>query len=345
MNARDPIRDSRVLITGAARGMGELYARRAVAVGARAVALWDITDAAALAAELSGSGVDVRAYRVDIADREDIARAATEVRIDLGGVDVLINNAGIVRGAPFWEHDPERDIEATMRVNTLAAMWLTREFLPEMIADATRPARILNIASAAGTLANPRMSVYAASKWALIGWSESVRLELEAHGHRHIAVTTFCPSYVSTGMFAGARGPLLTPILTAPPGDAGGVAGDGARDANGDPPVDGQAGDGAARRAADQVLGRPGAPRVQGVLVDGRIHRSRRLTTSEDFPHAEPRVEVREVPRRAGGGSRTHTPFRATEFESVASAIPPHRRTPQRRYRRKAVPPALGWTT
>lgn len=214
MNARDPIRDSRVLITGAARGMGELYARRAVAVGARAVALWDITDAAALAAELSGSGVDVRAYRVDIADREDIARAATEVRIDLGGVDVLINNAGIVRGAPFWEHDPERDIEATMRVNTLAAMWLTREFLPEMIADATRPARILNIASAAGTLANPRMSVYAASKWALIGWSESVRLELEAHGHRHIAVTTFCPSYVSTGMFAGARGPLLTPILT-----------------------------------------------------------------------------------------------------------------------------------
>ena len=83
-----------------------------------------------------------------------------------------------------------------------------------MIADPSRPKRILNIASAAGTLANPRMSVYAASKWAMIGWSESVRLELAAAGHRHIAVTTFCPSYVSTGMFAGARGPLLTPIMT-----------------------------------------------------------------------------------------------------------------------------------
>ena len=63
-------------------------------------------------------------------------------------------------------------------------------------------------------LANPRMSVYAASKWAMIGWSDSVRLELERTGNGHVRVTTFCPSYVSTGMFDGARGPLLTPILT-----------------------------------------------------------------------------------------------------------------------------------
>ncbi|MBN9612755.1 MAG: SDR family NAD(P)-dependent oxidoreductase, partial [Actinobacteria bacterium] len=132
--------------------------------------------------------------------------------------DILINNAGIVRGALFWEHDPERDIELTMQINTLAPMWLTREVLPTMIADGSRPKRILNIASAAGTLANPRMSVYAASKWAMIGWSESLRLELVRAGHGHVAVTTFCPSYISTGMFAGARGPLLTPIMR--PGDA-----------------------------------------------------------------------------------------------------------------------------
>lgn len=210
----DPVSNSRVLITGAARGMGELYARRAVAGGARAVALLDISDTAPLAAELTRSGVQVRGYRVDLADRADIARVASAVTEDFGGIDIIINNAGIVRGAPFWEHDPERDIEGTLRVNTLAAMWLTRELLPAMIADGDTPKRVLNIASAAGTLANPNMSVYAASKWAMIGWSESLRLELESHGHRHIAVTTFCPSYVSTGMFAGARGPLLTPILT-----------------------------------------------------------------------------------------------------------------------------------
>lgn len=210
----DPVPNSRVLITGAARGMGELYARRAVAGGARAVALLDVADTAPLAAELARSGVQVRGYRVDLADREDIARVASAVTEDCGGIDIIINNAGIVRGAPFWEHDPERDIEGTLRVNTLAAMWLTRELLPAMIADGDTPKRVLNIASAAGTLSNPNMSVYAASKWAMIGWSESLRLELESHGHRHIAVTTFCPSYVSTGMFAGARGPLLTPILT-----------------------------------------------------------------------------------------------------------------------------------
>lgn len=212
----NPITDALVLITGAARGMGELYARRAVAARARAVALWDIDEdaATALAADLSRSGVDVRAYRVDVSRQEEIVAGLQRVRADLGTPDVVINNAGIVRGKAFWDHDPERDIEATMRINTLAAMWLTREVLPDMIADTTRPKRILNIASAAGTLANPNMSVYAASKWAMIGWSESVRLELAAHGHGHVKVTTFCPSYISTGMFAGARGPLLTPIMT-----------------------------------------------------------------------------------------------------------------------------------
>jgi len=102
----------------------------------------------------------------------------------------------------------------TMRINTLAPMWLTRELLPTMIADGSRPKRILNIASAAGTIANPRMSVYAASKWAMIGWSESLRLELRRSGYERFGVTVFCPSYISTGMFAGARGPLLTPIMT-----------------------------------------------------------------------------------------------------------------------------------
>lgn len=214
---------STVLITGAARGMGELYARRAAREGARAIALWDVDRerVEALAAKLNASSsrraerpIDVRAYVVDIADREAIARAVALMRDELGDPDILVNNAGIVRGALFWEHDPESDIELTMRVNTLAPMWITREVVPAMIADRTRPKRILNIASAAGTLANPRMSVYASSKWAMIGWSESLRLELTQAGYPHVAVTTFCPSYISTGMFAGARGPLFTPIMT-----------------------------------------------------------------------------------------------------------------------------------
>ena len=205
-----------IVITGAARGMGELYVRRAVAEGARAVALWDVDlqRSAALVRELRSSDCDVRAFQVDLGSPKEIATAARQTREQLGSPTIVINNAGIGRGGPFVDQDPARDIEPTMAINALAPMLVTREFLPDMIADTSREHRVLNIASAAGTLANPNMSVYAASKWALIGWSESVRLELSRSGLRHVAVTTFCPTFVSTGMFAGVRGPLLTPIMT-----------------------------------------------------------------------------------------------------------------------------------
>ncbi len=204
-----------VVITGAAMGMGKLYAERAVAERARRVVLLDVNaDAlAATAAELTAAGGDVAHYTVDLSSQKAIAKTAASIRKDVGDPDVLINNAGIIRSGFFWENDPVHDIEATMQVNTLAAMHLTREFLPGMIAKGT-PCRILNIASAAGTVSNPRMSVYAASKWAMIGWGDSVRLELAKAGHPHVAVTTFAPSYISTGMFEGVRGPLWTPIMT-----------------------------------------------------------------------------------------------------------------------------------
>lgn len=205
-----------VVITGAARGMGSIYARRAVSEGAKAVALWDVDLplAAELAEDLHSPHCNVRAYEVDLASREQIAATAQQTRDELGAPSVVINNAGIVRSGQFVDQDPARDIEPTMAINALAPMLVAREFLPDMISDRSREHRILNIASAAGTLANPNMSVYAASKWALIGWSESLRLELVRGGNHHVAVTTFCPSFVSTGMFAGARGPLLTPIMT-----------------------------------------------------------------------------------------------------------------------------------
>lgn len=215
-HASNPAAGARVLITGAASGMGALYAKLAATQGAGAIALWDIDGegAAGLASRLGATGVRAASFAVDLSSQEEVTATLARTREEVGDPDILINNAGIVRGKPFWEHDPTADIEATMRVNTLAPMWLTGAALPAMMADRARPKRILNIASAAGTLPNPSMSVYAASKWAMIGWSESLRLELQRAGHEHIAVTTFCPSYVSTGMFAGARGPLLTPIMT-----------------------------------------------------------------------------------------------------------------------------------
>ena len=214
----DTLAGSTVLITGAAMGMGKMYAQLAVRDRASHVILWDI-NAAELertAAELRAGGSEIHTMVVDVSRLESIEEAAAEVRGGVGAPDILINNAGIVRGKYFWEHDQRSDIAATMNINTLALMHITREFLPEMISRG-RTSRIVNVASAAGLLANPKMSVYSSSKWAVIGWSDSLRLELVQAGHRHIKVTTFCPSYIKTGMFAGARGPLLTPLLEPGP--------------------------------------------------------------------------------------------------------------------------------
>lgn len=207
-----------VLITGAAMGMGRLYAEHAVAERAAAVVLWDI-DAQALAETrdaLVAAGGHVLAQVVDVASADAVAAAAAKVRAEVGNPDIVINNAGVVRSKPFWEHDPLDDIAFVMRINTLAPMYVARAFLPAMIAGGGET-RLLNVASASGLMSVPRMSVYTASKWAMIGWSDSLRLELVRAGHPQVRVTTLIPSYIKTGMFAGARAPVLTPLLE--PGD------------------------------------------------------------------------------------------------------------------------------
>lgn len=204
------------LVTGAAMGMGRLFALRAASEGARAVVLWDIDadNLEKVAVEVRALGATALPMRVDVSDIDAVVAAAREVTATVGSLDVLVNNAGVVRGKPFWEHDAVRDIKFTLDINSLAPMVITRQFIEPMMADDGKARRILNIASAAATVSNPRMSVYAASKWAVLGWSDSVRLELEQAGHKGLKVTTFCPTYIATGMFEGARGLLLTPIMT-----------------------------------------------------------------------------------------------------------------------------------
>ncbi|WP_330181150.1 SDR family NAD(P)-dependent oxidoreductase [Nocardia sp. NBC_01503] len=210
------VADKKVLVTGAAMGLGKSFAERAVRERAADVVLWDINEEALkeTAAELAALGSSrIHHYVVDVSDRDAIAEAGAAVRAEVGDIDVLINNAGIVRGnGYFWETANRSDIEKTMAINSLAPMYITLEFLPAMVAG-TGEARVMTIASSAGLVANPRMSVYAGSKWAALGWSDSVRLELEQSGNSHVKVTTVCPTYINTGMFDGAKGFLFTPIL------------------------------------------------------------------------------------------------------------------------------------
>ena len=204
----------KVLITGAAMGLGKLFALRAVQEGAAEVVLWDVNEAALeqTVKELVGNGGTVSSFYVDVSNAAAIAEAAAQVREEVGTIDVLINNAGIVRGnGYFWENDP-REMQMVMEINAIAPMLIAAEFLPGMIA-AGGDCRLVNIASSAGLVSTPRLAVYCGSKWAATGWSDSVRLELEQAGHDHIKITTVCPTYINTGMFDGAKSAPLLPIL------------------------------------------------------------------------------------------------------------------------------------
>jgi all-trans-retinol dehydrogenase (NAD+) len=205
------VRQSTVLITGGASGIGKLMGRKCLQQGATRLLIWDINPAGLqeTAQELSAAGFEVHTYQVNVGDTGQVKQTAEQVLAQFGAPNILINNAGIVVGKPFAEHSMA-EIERTLQVNVLGVMAVTNAFLPAMLARGQ--GHVVNIASAAGLLPNPRMSVYAGSKWAVLGWSESLRLELEQAG-QEMRVTTVTPSYIDTGMFAGVRAPLLTPIL------------------------------------------------------------------------------------------------------------------------------------
>jgi all-trans-retinol dehydrogenase (NAD+) len=206
------LRDAHVLITGGASGIGRLLALGARAQGAR-VTLLD-RDRAGLARvrdELAQDGGDAAQFAVDLCDRPAVQAVAAQVLASRGPVDILINNAGVVTGATLLECT-DAAIERTFQVNALALFWTVRAFLPAMIAQGR--GHVVTIASAAGLGGTSRLTDYCASKFAAVGFDESLRLELRRLGHP-IRTTVVCPWFIDTGMFRGVktRWPRLLPIL------------------------------------------------------------------------------------------------------------------------------------
>lgn len=204
------IKNKTVLVTGGASGIGKLMGTLCLEESAARLIIWDIDrkKTEETVHELSQRGYEVHSCHIDVSNTEEICMAAKDINEKWGGVDLLFNNAGIVVGKDF-QHHTHHDIDFTMGINTAALMHTTLEFLPGMIER--KQGHIINIASAAGMTANPKMSVYVASKWAVIGWSESIRLELEQLS-TSLRVTTVTPFYINTGMFDGVRSPLV-PIV------------------------------------------------------------------------------------------------------------------------------------
>lgn len=195
------LKGKNILITGGAAGIGKIMSRIMLEKGGKVI-LWDIDSVKIdkTISELSPLG-NIFGYKVDVSDTEQIKAVSKKVKKEHGPVDVLINNAGIVVGKYFHEHTT-KDIRRTLEINSMAPMVVTLEFLQDMMDR--NSGHICNIASTAGLISNPKMSVYAASKWAVLGWSDSLRLEMEQL-KKNVQVTTVLPYYINTGMFDGVE--------------------------------------------------------------------------------------------------------------------------------------------
>lgn len=206
------LRGRRVLVTGGGGGIGRALAGRFALAGcAVLVADRDADAAGTTAATIRDGGGEALELVLDVTSRESVLRVRDELQQRDALPDVLVNNAGLVHGGAFAEVDLDRHLD-TYRVNVLGLVAVTHAFLPDLVA---RPAGwIVNIASASAFLPLPFGATYASSKWAVVGLSESLRRELRLTGSGHVGVTTVCPSYVDTGLFAGARPARTTRLLT-----------------------------------------------------------------------------------------------------------------------------------
>lgn len=200
---------SRVLVTGAASGLGRRLAH-GIARRKGTLVLWDLNREGLerVVGEIEALGSRAQHDAVDVSKREEVYEAARRVQ---DPIDVLVNNAGVVSGKSLLEI-PDEKIERSFAVNTLALFWTVKAFLPGMIER--RRGHLVTIASAAGLIGVPRLTDYGASKWAAVGFDESLRMELKKLAPS-IRTTVVCPYYIRTGLFEGAKSrfPRLLPIL------------------------------------------------------------------------------------------------------------------------------------
>jgi len=196
------LRDRVAVVTGAGSGIGRALALALARRGAQ-LALVDV-DAdglAGTAAAAAALGVRALAHRMDVTDRAAVAALPERVRSDLGRVDLLVNNAGVALGGTF-EQVRQADFDWLIAINFDAVVRMTRAFLP--LLQTSDDARIVNVSSIYGIVAPAGQTAYAASKFAVRGFSNALRHELEA---TRVGVTVVHPGGVATAIARSARVP------------------------------------------------------------------------------------------------------------------------------------------
>ncbi|MGH7716434.1 MAG: SDR family NAD(P)-dependent oxidoreductase [Vulcanimicrobiaceae bacterium] len=185
----------RAIVTGGASGIGMETSRRLLASGLAALTIWD-RDEQALAGARKSLG-DIRTQAVDVADPGSVDAAAREANTMMGGIDILVNSAGITGpNMTTWDY-PVDDWRAVIDVNLNGTFFCLRAVLPIM--KAAHYGRVVNIASVAGKEGNPNASAYSASKAGVIALTKSAAKELVRDG---VIVNCITPAAVETPMFA-----------------------------------------------------------------------------------------------------------------------------------------------
>src|SRR5262245_59124293 len=193
-------RGKNAFITGGSRGLGLVLARELLAQGANvAVCARDAGELALAYADLAGRGGRVVVVRCDVTDHDSVRDAVLLARARLGPIDVLVNNAGVI-GVGSLETQTLDDFERAMKTHFWASVYTTFEVLPQM--RQRRQGRIINVSSFGGKVAAPHLLPYVASKFALTGFSNGLRIELAGSG---VVVTTICPGMMRTGSHLNAR--------------------------------------------------------------------------------------------------------------------------------------------
>jgi meso-butanediol dehydrogenase/(S,S)-butanediol dehydrogenase/diacetyl reductase len=191
------IEGSVALVTGAAQGIGRAIALRLARDGAD-VALVDVNEAKArnVADEIAALGRKAATISADVSDRDQVHAAYRQARSDLGSLEIVVNNAGIVQVEPILDVTPEA-LSTVTGVNLAGVVWGIQAAAKIFIEDGTQGA-IINASSVGGHEGFPLMSVYSATKFAVRGLTQAAAKELGTYG---ITVNAYCPGVVDTDMW------------------------------------------------------------------------------------------------------------------------------------------------
>ena len=188
-----------VLITGGSRGLGLILAREFAAEGAKiAICARDADELARAHEDLQSTGAEVFDAICDLRNQEEVERMVEDVRSRFGRIDTLVNNAGVIQVGPL-ETQTQKDFEDAMQIHFWAPFYTMQAVLPEM--RRRGEGRIINIASIGGKIPVPHLIPYCASKFALVGLSSAMKVELAKD---NIFVTTVCPGLMRTGSHINA---------------------------------------------------------------------------------------------------------------------------------------------